>query len=287
MRAVDDLRSQMKLVSETVTSLGKVVDGSSIVLSEEIKEDVRNTLATLSKDFKANLEMQIEEKIRLVDTMIAAFDRIKKGPPGFPGNPGKDGREVTSDEIEAMARKVIKEIKKPPTLEEVVASVLKSKKIETFLTQTTQETKKAEKEDQTPELLAKLVLDELEKKGYSMPNMKKIESRFAELRNQISAPYNPPPGSKRGGGDTVVAGTGVIITNTVNGNKQISASGAVATWRTPPETPNGVITVFTVTAEPATVVADGITLFSGQGYTYATLQITFTNPPALYVRYQT
>lgn len=64
---------------------------------------------------------------------------------------------------------------------------------------------------------------------------------------------------------------------------QIGSSGGF-TIETPPETPDGVITVFTVTAEPRYVVGDGITYFASVGYTYAALAITFTIPPSQYVR---
>jgi len=60
-------------------------------------------------------------------------------------------------------------------------------------------------------------------------------------------------------------------------------------WKTPTESPDGVITAFTVSVGvslPVDVVADGITMYSGAGYTYASGQITFTNPPTQYVRYR-
>ncbi len=63
-------------------------------------------------------------------------------------------------------------------------------------------------------------------------------------------------------------------------------STGVSAWKTPTETPDGVILAFTVTTEPTDVIADGIQFFSGQGYTYAALTITFTNPPTQYVRYR-
>lgn len=63
-----------------------------------------------------------------------------------------------------------------------------------------------------------------------------------------------------------------------------AAGGAALTIETPPEAPDADNTVFTVTAEPQWVVADGTTYFDGQGYTYAALQITFDVAPSTSVR---
>lgn len=48
---------------------------------------------------------------------------------------------------------------------------------------------------------------------------------FKEGMEQTLGPIRSLAAGFRGGGDTVVAGAGVTITNTVNGNKQISAAG--------------------------------------------------------------
>lgn len=63
-----------------------------------------------------------------------------------------------------------------------------------------------------------------------------------------------------------------------------SGGGAGSTVETPPETPNASTTVFTVTAEPKFMVADGVTYFDGAGYTYSALQVTFDVPPSASVR---
>lgn len=286
-------------------------DPASAERDKAFADDVRTQIRDL-KEMLAQLSVRI-------DTMQGfggMFQMMKQGKPGRDGDKGDDGHTPTSqelytliepliphvedghtptqDEIEAVVRKYIIQPKdgKTPGAEEIAQALLGSKRLAKYINEQVKvqtETTLAEvgKQEQGEETMIEKIAAELEKRGYSMPDIKKIENRFAEIRNQISAPYNPPPGSKRGGGDTVVAGTGVTITNTRNGNKQITATGTVATWRTPPETPDGVIVVFTVTAEPATVVADGVTLFAGQGYSYAAFQITFVNPPALYVRYQT
>lgn len=62
----------------------------------------------------------------------------------------------------------------------------------------------------------------------------------------------------------------------------IATSGITVT--TPTGTINGVNAVFTVTGQPKFVVADGIIYFSGAGYTYGALTVTFDVPPSQYVR---
>lgn len=62
-----------------------------------------------------------------------------------------------------------------------------------------------------------------------------------------------------------------------------SSSGRIIV-ETPPETPDSNITVFTVSKTPQWVVADGITYYSGQGYTANAGSITMTVPPTNYIR---
>lgn len=134
------------------------------------------------------------------------------------------------------------------------------------------------KDDITQEVIT-LIKD---KKLLSKAHIKGLDEEISSYRNQLALKQ----AGQHGGGDTVEAGTNITITATTDGKKRIDATGGVGTWSTPPETPDGTTTVFTVTAEPTDVVADGIQMFDGVGYTYAALQITFTNAPSLYVRYR-
>lgn len=87
------------------------------------------------------------------------------------------------------------------------------------------------------------------------------------------------------------AGTGVSIAySKVNGQDTITfnatggGGGGGVTVETPAETPDGVITEFTVTAEPQWVVADGITYYDGEGYTYSSLTVTMDVAPSAFIR---
>lgn len=85
------------------------------------------------------------------------------------------------------------------------------------------------------------------------------------------------------------AGTGMSISYSLtNGLPTLTfnASGVGISIETPAEVPDGVITNFTVTAEPQWVVADGTTYFDGKGYTYnaGLLTVTMDIPPSVSIR---
>lgn len=252
---------------------------------------------------------QLSTRVDMMQGFLKVLEVTKQGKEGPQGEQGIQGEKPTERELLTIIRPLVPKVEDITPSQEEINAVIKENIVQPLdgkdgISPEPQEVAlilaDSEKLHQHIENLIKSALPnkeiiigeitaEMEKKGISLPEIQKIETRFAEIRSQIaqgSAPYNPPPGSKRGGGDTVVAGSGIVITNTVNGNKQISASGTAAAWKTPPETPNGVTTAFTVTSEPTEVVADGATLFDGAGYTYAALTITFVNPPAIFVRYQ-
>ncbi len=84
-----------------------------------------------------------------------------------------------------------------------------------------------------------------------------------------------------------VAGTGMTIAySKVNGFDTLTfnSSGGGVTVETPVEIPNAVITVFTVSARPKWIVADGTTYYEGAGYSYASLQVTLDVPPSSFIR---
>ena len=87
------------------------------------------------------------------------------------------------------------------------------------------------------------------------------------------------------------AGTGMSISFAlINGRPTLTfessggGGGVGITPETPPEPVDGVTTVFTVSANPQSVVADGQNYYEGFGYTYAAGQITMDIAPSQYVR---
>lgn len=88
-----------------------------------------------------------------------------------------------------------------------------------------------------------------------------------------------------------VAGTGVtIVGGTDETNQQatitisVSGSGSGVTIETPTGIVNAVNSVFTPTKEPLFVIADGITYFENNGYTWDGTNITMAVPPSEYIR---
>jgi nucleoside diphosphate kinase len=239
-----------------------------------------------------NLYTALTDGIALVRRALATWKDIKQGPPGKPGKPGLNGTNVTIGQVEAAVRKYLVQPKNgdngvAPTAAEVATALWSSKRFRKAILSATapKDMGAIDTPDEKLEAaeITTLILAEFEKMGIPIEALKNIENRFAEIRNHVATKTD----GMRGGGDTVVAGTGVTITSTVNGNKQINASGSLAAWKTPAETPDGIITVFTVTGgAPTDVVADGTAFYNGAGYTYAANQITFVNPPTSYVRYR-
>lgn len=67
------------------------------------------------------------------------------------------------------------------------------------------------------------------------------------------------------------------------GGSSTSSGGTV--YYTPSGTVNGSNTTFTPTSTPTSVNADGITYFSGAGYTFTAGNIIMDIPPSSYIRY--
>lgn len=61
-------------------------------------------------------------------------------------------------------------------------------------------------------------------------------------------------------------------------------TAAVVSVETPSGTVNAVNDTFTVTAEPKYIIADGISYFDGDGYTYSTLTVTMDIPPSSFIK---
>ena len=96
-------------------------------------------------------------------------------------------------------------------------------------------------------------------------------------------------GSKKGIMNSMnfAAGTGMSIAySKVNGLDTLTfnASGGGISVVTPTGSVNAVNAVFTVSAQPQWVVADGVTYYEGKGYSYAALQITMDVAPSFFIR---
>lgn len=127
------------------------------------------------------------------------------------------------------------------------------------------------------------ILDELTK-GTKRINVKHIEG-LAEGLEQTLGPIRSLAAGFRGGGDIVIAGSGVTI-NSVNGKKVISATGATILSEIPVGAVNASNTSYTVAHTPLFIIVDGMFRVSGQGYTYAagTITVDPLEAPAQFIR---
>lgn len=247
-------------------SIRKTDEAAFLVLS--LREELRKVA-----EFKESLEKSIEEAVARSEAAVARASQIQKGErgekgerglsvkgergpkgeKGDKGDKGDDGKTPTID-IEAIVSKVVAQLTIPMDGRDGKDAVFDY-----------EEVKKRVKNE-----LGKVKVEDIEGLNPALEKMLKNHGAYIH-----------------GGGDTVAAGSNVTITTNSAGAKVINAATASGTWSTPPETPDGVTTVFTVGASaPTDVVADGIQYYEGAGYTYAASQITFDSAPTQYVRYR-
>jgi hypothetical protein len=88
----------------------------------------------------------------------------------------------------------------------------------------------------------------------------------------------------KAGSNMAIAYSKVNGQDTLTFNASGGGPGGSVTVETPTGTVNASNKVFTVTAEPKWVVADGTQYFDGAGYTYAALTITMDVAPSASIR---
>ncbi len=212
---------------------------------------------------------------------------IKEGPAGAPGIPGKsvDHASVVADVLAQMPKPA--DGKSPKV--EAIASALVPLMVQYF-----EKTKPKVKEGK-PGVDAKpvdtaLLLDQLfeeiknGKRKLSVGHIDGLDTKFAEVRNAAAMGTPSIYGKNtplRGGGDTVVAGTGVTIVETVNGNKQISAVAVPLTIITITGAIDDSNVTFTAASEPLLLNINGAFYQKTGGaytWTYVAGTITLNNP---------
>lgn len=160
----------------------------------------------------------------------AQFDDIKKGPAGTPGLPGP---RPNHDQIVAD---VLQQVRQPVDGKSPEVSALAAALLPLMVKHFAKIVPKVK--DGLPGTDAKPVdtnalLDQMfeeiksGKRKLGVAHIDGLDTKFAEVRNAAAMGTPEIYGKntwKRGGGDTVVAGPGVIITE-VNGNKKISVPG--------------------------------------------------------------
>jgi len=126
-----------------------------------------------------------------------------------------------------------------------------------------QESKENELAEITPEFVKKIV-----QMMHELPEMDKLEVSKG-IRNAQSFIYG---------------GTKYQTSELMHGGGSSSSSSGTV-YYTPTGTVNGSNTTFTPTAQPTSVNADGITYFSGAGYTFTAGNIVVDVAPSQFIRY--
>lgn len=214
-----------------------------------------------------NLYGALKDGMAKVDKALELFASVKQGPPGVPGaardgKPGRHGTDVSQEMVDAAVQRYMIQPKDgiSPDMGEIISSVVASKKFAGMIKNAMRSAAPTDlPEMPTAEEIATMVLAQIQD---ALPTKEHVDARIAEVRNHIAT----KEGGWRGGGDTVVAGTGISIVNTVNGNKQIIATGGGGiSFETPAGNVDNSNTVFTVANTPLYIIVNGAQYRVGNG----------------------
>lgn len=185
---------------------------------------------TLLEDIK-KMHADFVLGLKQLEKIVEQINLIKQGPPGEPGAGIDFGQmrdvvlkamplpEITTHHIAAIATIVAAHVKIP----EPLAPQILPEHIATIVDEVVKKIpkipgKRGKAGRPGTTSTAEQVLNLLKEKKLRPEHVEGLEQTLSAIKNANSG--------FRGGGDTVVAGTGVTITNTVNGNKQISVASS-------------------------------------------------------------
>lgn len=215
--------------------------------------DVMRSIADLYKIYD-----EFSRGLEIVKQAHANFESVKQGVPGMAGTSGrhgkdgKDGRDgmnVTPEMVQEAVSRLYVQPKDgaAPDEEQVAQAIMASPKFLKFLKKSMNPGKEGILPDM--DLLTSKILEEVRKQ---LPDPSAWDNKLAEMRDSIRR-----ESTWRGGGDTVVAGSGVTITNTPNGNKRIAATGSGFTVITVTGVIDDSNTTFTVASQPTLLNING------------------------------
>lgn len=177
------------------------------------------------------------------------------------GDSGKDGRHGAKGDkgdpppLQDVIVGLLPYVPKPPVIDHEKIATLAAGKIKLPIIPKPKDGKDAVVDH---EKLAQIVIDKLaEGKLLKPEHIDGLANQMTGLRNHVAV---------RGGGDTVTAGTGVIIT-TSNGVKTINAAGTGYSILTATGTINDSNKVFTFVSTPILVVVNNNIYKNGNGVT--------------------
>lgn len=212
------------------------------------------------------LKRMYETFLRVAPELEKKIASIKQGPPGTPG---------ISVNYPQVVQEVLRRMPAPEAIEGARLEAIAGMVVKKLPRLRARRGKAGEAgRSVSPEQMLELIKD----RKFGTKDIEGLEQTLAVFRNFMMH------GGVRGGGDTVVAGSGITITNTVNGNKQIASSSSGVSFETPTGTINGINTTFVATNTPKYIVVDGVTYFENDGYSLAGLTITTIVPPTGFIR---
>lgn len=180
------------------------------------------------------LHGMLKAGLATLDEKIASVDALKRDPTTITPSAEAVAQEMlkrvagpTAESVAALLRPYLQEVPKTEDIAAIAAALLPQQKpinLERLARKVSKKIRIKIPAAASHEDLVRGVIEELKAgKHLSVEDMK----GFKEGLEQTISPIRRLAEGFRGGGDTVVAGNGITITNTPNGNKQISASNNV------------------------------------------------------------
>ena len=213
IQTVNDLNATKK---EVVTTLDKKV--------KEIDSHIENAENTLDRKIR-DVDFTIKNAENSSQEIIKQATEIIKNIEPRNGENGKDAEPLDKDEI---VKEVLSKIPEAPKLDkkslikEVISAIPQNKASLKII----QETFETDPMSVIEKIMA-LPEDKLKKFKLKSSQIDGLDQTISAFNSQLSRGY------LHGGGDTVVAGTNITITQNANGNKVISSTGGgSAAWGT-------------------------------------------------------
>ncbi len=257
-------------------------DSVAEILDHVTVGDFRKVLSAvdvLSKLFDSMIESQVATN-RQMDALTTLFSNEVKtiyekisAIPFRAGNPGKDAEPPTDERLNTLIKKHIPTVengkpgKDAEITDEHIGKIVK--RLAKILGK--------KSGDAIINIHEVARTAESDKKALTVKEIDGLEQTLQAFRNQLDR----RGGYIHGGGDTIKAGSGVIVTSNPDGTKSISAAGGISI-ETPSGTIDGSNTTFTVLNAPIYISVDGLNKFENVGYTYLAGTITIIDgvPPA-------
>lgn len=201
--------------AQTQTPLNPFDLAAIINMVNKFEDRVNEVLAHVGsvEDLK---KMHDEVKQHVAD-IEKSLGNIKQGAPGTPA------RQVDLQEVARLASQLV------PTPKNGNTPIVDHKKIARMAAKFIEVPKVEHGKDADPATVAQLLAEKFENGEIkvSHKNIEGLDDKFAEVRSKVATEVEQYGKNtwKRGGGDIVVAGTGVTITTNGSGQKIINVSG--------------------------------------------------------------